>query len=62
MVKRINKRIKEEQRDPFAGPGKPESLNHAHSGIWSRRNTDAHRMVHRVTEDAPAIARLRFHC
>ena len=61
MVERINKLIKEVQRDPFAGPGKPEPLKHALSGFWSRRLTDEHRLVYRVTEDALEIAQLRFH-
>lgn len=61
MVERINKLIKEVQRDPFAGAGKPEALKHALSGFWSRRVTDEHRMVYRVTEDALEIAQLRFH-
>lgn len=61
LVERINKLIKEVQRDPFAGIGKPEPLKHALSGFWSRRITDEHRLVYRVTEDALEIAQLRFH-
>jgi toxin YoeB len=61
MVERINKLIKEVQRDPFVGVGKPEPLKHALSGFWSRRITDEHRMVYRVNEDALEIAQLRFH-
>lgn len=61
MVERINKLIKEVQRDPFAGIGKPEPLKHALSGFWSRRITDEHRLVYRVTEDALEIAQLRLH-
>ena len=61
MVERINKLMKEVQRDPFVGVGKPEPLKHALSGLWSRRLTDEHRMVYRVTEDSLEIAQLRFH-
>ena len=61
MVERINKLIRETQRDPFAGVGKPEPLKNALSGFWSRRITDEHRMVYRVEEDALLIAQLRFH-
>jgi toxin YoeB len=61
MVERINKLIRETQRDPFAGIGKPEPLKHALSGFWSRRITDEHRMVYRVEEDALLIAQLWFH-
>ncbi len=61
MLERIKKLIKQVQRDPFVGVGKPEPLKHALSGFWSRRITDEHRMVYRVTEDALEIAQLRFH-
>jgi toxin YoeB len=61
VVGRINQLIKEVRRDPFAGVGKPEPLKHALSGYWSRRITDEHRMVYRMTEDALEIAQLRFH-
>jgi toxin YoeB len=61
MVERINKLIRETQREPFAGVGKPEPLKHALSGFWSRRITDEHRLVYRVEEDALLIAQLRFH-
>lgn len=61
MVERINKLIREAQRDPFAGVGKPEPLKHALAGFWSRRITDEHRMVYRVEGDALQIVQLRFH-
>ncbi len=61
MVERINKLIRETQRDPFAGIGKPESLKHALAGFWSRRITDEHRMVYRVEGKTLMIAQLRFH-
>ena len=61
MVERINKLIRETQREPFAGVGKPEPLKHALSGYWSRRINDEHRMVYRVEGDASMIAQLRFH-
>jgi len=61
MVERINKLIREIQREPFAGVGKPEALKHALSGFWSRRITDEHRMVYRVQDGELQIAQLRFH-
>ena len=61
MLERINKLIRETQREPFAGMGKPEPLKHALSGYWSRRINDEHRMVYRVEGDALMIAQLRFH-
>lgn len=61
MVERINKLIRETQREPFEGVGKPEALKHALSGFWSRRITDEHRMVYCVEGDDLLIAQLRFH-
>ena len=61
MVERINKLIRETQREPFNGVGKPEALKHALSVFWSRRITDEHRMVYRVEGDELLIAQLRFH-
>lgn len=61
MIERINKLIREIQRDPFEGIGKPEPLRHALSGFWSRRITDEHRVVYKVEGDALLIAQLRYH-
>ena len=61
MVERIKKLIKEVQREPFAGIGKPEPLKHALAGYWSRRITDEHRMVYKVDGNALLIAQLRYH-
>ena len=60
MVERINKLIREVQREPFSGLGKPELLKNALSGFWSRRINDEHRMVYRVEGDQLQIAQLRF--
>lgn len=61
IVKRINTLIKDIQRSPFEGIGKPEPLKHALSGFWSRRINDEHRIVYTVTEDNILIAQLRYH-
>jgi len=61
MLKRINKLIKEIQRNPFDGVGKPEQLKHGLSGYWSRRINDEHRIVYKVAEDNLFIAQLRYH-
>ncbi len=60
-LKRVNALIKEIQRDPFEGIGKPEPLKHALSGYWSRRLNDEHRIVYRVKDDSLLIAQLRYH-
>jgi toxin YoeB len=61
MVERINQLIRETQREPFAGIGKPEPLKHALAGFWSRRITDEHRMVYRIAGDALLVAQLRYY-
>jgi toxin YoeB len=61
MLNRINTLIKDIQREPFQGIGKPEPLKHALSGYWSRRITDEHRMVYKVESNAVLIAQLRYH-
>jgi toxin YoeB len=61
IVDRINKLIRDIQREPFSGVGKPEALKHALAGFWSRRITDEHRMVYRVWGEELQIAQLRFH-
>ena len=61
ILRRINTLIKETKRNPFEGSGKPEALKHALSGHWSRRITDEHRFVYKVTENALHIVQLRYH-
>jgi toxin YoeB len=58
---RIVKLIKDIVRDPFEGLGKPEPLKHDLAGLWSRRITDEHRLVYRVTEEEIVIVSYRFH-
>jgi toxin YoeB len=62
ILRRINTLIKETMRNPFEGIGKPELLKHALSGYWSRRITDEHRFIYKVSEDVIHIAQLRYHC
>ena len=61
MVERINKLIKEAEREPFSGIGKPEPLKHALAGYWSRRISEEHRMVYKVQGGDLLIAQLRYH-
>ena len=61
IIKRINLLIKDIERTPFEGIGKPEALKHNLSGWWSRRITDEHRIVYRVQGDELHIAALRYH-
>jgi len=61
LLKRINQLIREIQRTPFEGIGKPEPLKHGLAGYWSRRINDEHRIVYRVADDSLLIAQLRYH-
>ncbi|MFC0246748.1 Txe/YoeB family addiction module toxin [Falsochrobactrum ovis] len=62
---RINELIKQCQRTPFKGTGKPEPLKGDLNGWWSRRISQEDRMVYRVSGAGDAqsleIAQLRFH-
>jgi toxin YoeB len=61
MLKRINLLIKEIQREPFSGIGKPEPLKHQLSGFWSRRIDAQHRLVYTFENDEILIAQCRDH-
>ncbi|WP_084260288.1 Txe/YoeB family addiction module toxin [Thiothrix lacustris] len=56
-----NELIKDIQRDPFDGIGKPEPLRHNLSGCWSRRITETHRIVYTVQNGEVVILQCRFH-
>ena len=61
ILVRINNLIREIQREPFSGIGKPEPLRHALAGYWSRRINDEHRIVYKIQDDSLLLAQLRFH-
>lgn len=48
-------------RDPFIGIGKPEPLKNALAGAWSRRITQEHRLVYRVSESRIDFLQARYH-
>ena len=48
-------------RDPFEGPGKPEPLKYLLAGCWSRRITQEHRLVYRVSEERIDFLQARYH-
>jgi len=61
ILKRINLLIKDIQRSPNKGIGKPERLKHGLAGYWSRRINDEHRIVYKSVNDTIFIAQLRYH-
>jgi toxin YoeB len=52
--------IKECQRHPFEGTGKPEPLKGDLAGCWSRRIDREHRLVYRVRVVAVEFLHCRF--
>jgi len=48
-------------RDPFVGIGKPEPLKYVLAGCWSRRITQEHRLVYRVSEGRIDFLQARYH-
>ncbi|MFY0686716.1 MAG: Txe/YoeB family addiction module toxin [Cyclobacteriaceae bacterium] len=61
IFKKVNELIKQCQRTPFEGIGKPEALKNDLSGWWSRRIDHEHRLVYRVEVDKLYIAQCRKH-
>lgn len=65
VLKRSNDLIEECRRTPFRGTGKPEPLKGDLAGWWSRRLTQADRLVYRVEGTASdqrlEIAQCRLH-
>jgi len=61
ILRKINELIKDIQRTPFAGKGKPEPLKYDLAGFWSRRIDREHRLVYQVDKDEILIYSCRFH-
>ena len=61
ILKKINALIKEVERMPFEGSGKPEPLKHNLAGWWSRRINLEHRLVYKIENEAIIILQCRYH-
>lgn len=61
MLKRIHELMREIQRTPFQGIGKPEPLKMNLAGYWSRRITEEHRIVYKRIEGAVVYVQMRYH-
>ena len=48
-------------REPFTGIGKPEPLKFLLAGAWSRRITQEHRLVYRVSANRIDFLQARCH-
>lgn len=60
-LKRINQIIKDIERNPYDGIGKPEPLKFDFSGLWSRRINQEHRLIYQVLDDEIIIIQCRYH-
>ena len=57
----LKRLIAETARTPFEGIGKPEPLKRELKGYWSRRITDEHRLVYKVSDEQLIIASCKYH-
>ena len=60
-LKRINALVKDIERTPYEGIGKPEPLKGNLSGWWSRRIDEKNRIVYRQNDGTIQIAECRTH-
>ena len=61
LLKRLNDLIRDAQRSPFRGIGKPEPLKGELSGYWSRRINEEQRLVYQMSETVLTIISCRYH-
>lgn len=60
-LKRINALLKDIQRSPYDGIGKPEPLQYDMSGWWSRRIDECNRIVYYVEDGVIHLMACRGH-
>jgi toxin YoeB len=60
-LKKINTLIRDIQRSPYEGIGKPEPLKFDLAGFWSRRINLEHRLIYQIEEDEILIYACRYH-
>jgi len=61
MLRKINLLIKDIQRSPYEGIGKPEPLKFDLAGLWSRRIDLDHRLVYRIEDGDLLIYACKYH-
>lgn len=60
-LRRINALIRDIQRSPFDGIGKPEPLKANFAGWWSRRIDEVNRIVYKEEPGQIVVAQCRTH-
>jgi toxin YoeB len=61
ILKKINKLLRDIERNGNEGLGKPEPLKNELSGYWSRRITNVHRLIYSIDSDNIYIASCKGH-
>ena len=61
VVGKISELIRDIQRTPYQGIGKPEPLKYDLAGFWSRRIDMEHRLVYQFRDDQILIYSCRYH-
>lgn len=61
ILKKINILLKDIQKTPCSGLGKPEPLKFDLVGKWSRRINDEHRLVYEIKDSEIIIFQCRYH-
>lgn len=61
LHKKIIELIKDIERSPYEGLGKPEPLKYELSGFWSRRIDMENRLIYKVTDEEIFIFACKFH-
>ena len=61
ILKRINAILKDIDRSPFSGIGKPEPLRYTQQGYWSRRIDAVNRIVYKVENGQLLIVQCGTH-
>jgi len=61
ILTKINDLIKEFERTPYVGGGKPEALKYDLAGLWSRRIEREHRLVYQISDSDVLIYCCRYH-
>lgn len=61
VFEKIIQLLDDARNNPFKGLGKPEPLKHQYKGCWSRRITNEHRLVYKVTADSLIVISCKYH-
>lgn len=61
VLRRINQLLRDIERDPFSGLGKPEPLRYELAGTWSRRIDAANRLVYSFEGDTLTVYSAKDH-